>query len=135
MDNLLGFKRAKIRKNKLGKLVRKKNFNDNHRIDCSQHIKAVLSREKSVLNWEMLNTIEMEFTINEVHFKDNQNNIANICNELEAQNLIKDPVCIFILDSAIPFYKDTQDYLIINNKKVTLDDLQNKLLVDILKEG
>ena len=41
----------------------------------------------------------------------------------------------FTLDSAIPFYKDTQDYLIINNKKITLDDLQNKLLVDILKEG
>ena len=135
MSNILGFKRAKIRKNKLGKLVRKKNFKDSRRIACSQHIKAVLSREKSVLNWEMLNTIEVEFTINEVHFKNNQDNIVNICNKVEAQRLIKDPTCIFILDSAIPFYKDTQDYLIINNKKVTLDDLQNKLLVDILKEG
>jgi hypothetical protein len=135
MSNILGFKRAQIRKNKLGKLVRKKNFNDNHRIDCSQHIKAVLSREKSVLNWGMLNTIEMEFTINEVHFKNTQDNIVNICNKLETQRLIEDPIFIFILDSAIPFYKDTQDYLIINNKKITLDDLQNKLLVDILKEG
>lgn len=83
----------------------------------------------------MLNTIEMEFTINEVHFKNTQDNIVNICNKLEIQRLIEDPIFIFILDSAIPFYKDTQDYLIINNKKITLDDLQNKLLVDILKEG
>lgn len=96
MSNILGFKRAQIRKNKLGRLIIKRQLEDEHRNYCSQTIKASLSREKSVLNWGMLNTIEMEFTINEVHFKNTQDNIVNICNELEAQNLIKDPVCIFI---------------------------------------